>query len=81
VLDRVIASGRTRKDEDPTRSAAQVWSAVHGYVLLEIAGFFGRDGSGVAKVYLPLGVNLLVGLGDTVEAATGSAQAALRLAV
>lgn len=80
ALTRVIDSGRTRK-EDPKRAAAQVWSAIHGYVLLEIAGFFGRDGRGVEQVLQPLGISLAVGLGDTVRAATRSARAVQRRAV
>jgi AcrR family transcriptional regulator len=68
AVERVIAAGRIRGD-DPGPVAAQIWSAVHGYVLLEIAGFFDR---GVEQVLRPLGVTLLVGLGDTVEAAERS---------
>lgn len=79
ALARVIDSGRIR-GEDSTTAAAQVWSAIHGYVLLEIAGFFGRDGHGVEQVLQPLGINLAVGMGDTVRAATRSARAALRSA-
>jgi AcrR family transcriptional regulator len=75
ALDRVVESGRTRS-EDPIRAAAQVWSTVHGFVLLEIAGYFGRDGRGIEQVFLPLGVNLAVGFGDTVTRATESARAA-----
>jgi hypothetical protein len=70
-MDRVIASGRVRP-EDPALAAAQIWSAIHGYVLLEIAGFF--DGTlGVEQVLRPLAVTLAVGLGDTIEAAERSA--------
>jgi AcrR family transcriptional regulator len=79
ALTRVIDSGRIRTD-DPTRAAAQVWSAIHGYVLLEIAGFFGRSGRGVEHVLRPLGIHLAVGMGDTVRAATRSARAAQRSA-
>src|SRR4030081_1913518 len=72
AVSRVIDSGRTRT-EDPSRVAAQVWSAVHGYVLLEIAGFFGPDDHGVQQVFLPLGVNLAIGFGGHPENAARSA--------
>jgi AcrR family transcriptional regulator len=72
AVTRIIASGRARAEE-PARAAAQIWSAIHGYVLLEIAGYFGTDGRGVEEVLLPLGVKLAIGAGDTPEAAARSA--------
>ncbi|HEX2317045.1 MAG TPA: WHG domain-containing protein, partial [Thermomonospora sp.] len=36
------AAGRVG-DEPPRALAGQVWSAMHGYVLLEIAGFTGPE--------------------------------------
>ena len=74
AVTRVGESGRVRP-EDPAIAAAHVWSAVHGYVLLEMAGYFGDDG--VERVLVPLAVKLAVGSGDTVEAATRSVRAAL----
>src|SRR4051794_12714271 len=75
AVTRIIESGRAR-DEDPVRAAAQIWSAIHGYVLLEIAGYFGGDDRGVEQVLLPLGTKLAVGAGDPPEAAARSATAA-----
>jgi AcrR family transcriptional regulator len=71
AVERTISAGRIRPT-DPGMVAAQIWSTIHGYVLLEIAGFF-DDGLGVEQVLLPLGVTLAVGLGDTAEAAERSA--------
>lgn len=70
AVDRIMSAGRFRP-ADPERTAAQIWSAIHGYVLLEIAGFFESD-QGVDEVLRPLAETLAVGLGDTVEAATRS---------
>ncbi|MDN3356715.1 TetR/AcrR family transcriptional regulator [Actinomadura sp. DC4] len=70
AVTRIIESGRAR-EEDPARAAAQIWSAIHGYVLLEIAGYFGGDG--VEQILLPLGMKLATGAGDTAEAAARSA--------
>ncbi|MGA5534529.1 TetR/AcrR family transcriptional regulator [Mycolicibacterium nivoides] len=48
---------------DPVAVAAQIWTMMHGYVLAEIIGVFGTDGSGVSWVLAPHITNLLVGLG------------------
>lgn len=62
---------------DPVAFAAQIWSAIHGYVLLEMAGFFGTEGNGTGEVLLPLTIGLLVGAGDERARAESSFQAAL----
>lgn len=69
TVRRVMAAGRIRRG-DPVAVAAQIWSMLHGYVLLETIGVFGRDG--VPNVLGPAAVNLLVGLGDRREAAERS---------
>ncbi|OLT40528.1 hypothetical protein BJF85_24885 [Saccharomonospora sp. CUA-673] len=75
AVDRVLATG------DPTgdvrAAAAQAWSVVHGYVLLELAGFFGSPEEGIDQVLMPLFVNLTVGVGadrPTAEAAAKTAR-------
>ena len=69
-MDRVVASGRIRP-VDPVLASGQFLSATHGYLLLAIAGVFtpGGDGLDVAQ---SMGVNLMVGLGDSPEAARRS---------
>jgi AcrR family transcriptional regulator len=52
---------------DVVAFAAQIWSAIHGYVLLEMAGFFGTEGKGLGEVLAPLTIALLVGAGDERE--------------
>jgi AcrR family transcriptional regulator len=78
-LDRVIAAGRIRPT-DSAVAAGQFLSATHGYVLLEIAGVFGPEDRGLA-VIAEVGVNLMVGLGDTREAAERSLRATLEAPV
>jgi AcrR family transcriptional regulator len=73
-LDRVVRSGRI-DPVDPVLAAGQFLSATHGYVLLVIAGAFG-DGEG-RQVIGALAVNLMVGLGDSREAAQRSLLATL----
>jgi AcrR family transcriptional regulator len=75
AIDRMKAAGRIGPI-DSLLAAGQVLSATHGWVLLEIAGTFGGDERGQMVMGL-IGVNLMVGLGDTREAAERSLQAAV----
>ncbi|PKV99647.1 TetR family transcriptional regulator [Amycolatopsis echigonensis] len=70
AVARAIDAGRLQGD--PLVVASQVWSAVHGYVTLELLGHFGRGDRGVAEVLAPLCVTLVVGLGDSPAAARAS---------
>ena len=62
---------------DTVAFAAQVWSAIHGYVLLEMAGYFGDEGNGLIEVLAPLTIALLIGAGDERERVESSFQTAL----
>lgn len=73
---RAMAAGRIR-DGEPVAVAAQFWSMLHGFIGLELAGQFGAPGAGLTEVLVPMGVNLLVGLGDSRERAAASVTAAL----
>ncbi|GAA2612506.1 TetR/AcrR family transcriptional regulator [Actinomadura fulvescens] len=72
LVRRAMDAGRIRSGE-PATIAGQVWSMIHGYVLLEIVGVFGDDGRGVTEILAPHAANLLVGLGDRREAVERSA--------
>ncbi|MEC3979104.1 TetR/AcrR family transcriptional regulator [Amycolatopsis sp. H20-H5] len=72
---RAIEAGRFHPIE-PFTAAAQLWSALHGYVTLETSGHFGDDEQGIVHILMPLGVTLAVGLGDTMDAAQRSAAVA-----
>ncbi|SDJ06321.1 transcriptional regulator, TetR family [Frankineae bacterium MT45] len=75
-VTRVMESGRINQG-DPMSAALQLWSAMHGYVLLEIAGFFGPDGAGIEMVLVPLARNILIGMGDTAPPSLESIRAVL----
>lgn len=64
---RLVRSGRVRSDEDPEAIAPQLWSAVHGFVTLELGDHFAQFEDPVREVLQPMMVNLLVGLGDIAE--------------
>ncbi|WP_344945615.1 WHG domain-containing protein [Actinomadura miaoliensis] len=70
---RAMDAGRLRRD-DPEHVSAQLWSAVHGFVMLELAGQFT---GGAETVLTSMLVNLGVGLGDAPDAAARSLRAAL----
>ena len=59
---RAIAAGRLAPGE-PTLVAAQLWSQLHGYVALELAGHFAHLTDPVTDVLTPMTANLLTGLG------------------
>jgi AcrR family transcriptional regulator len=70
---RVIEAG-TGTPEDPIQAASQIWSATHGYVLLEIAGYFGEHGYGQQNVLLPVATKLISSLGHSPQAVQRSAR-------
>ncbi len=69
---RLIDSGRVRTDEDPELIADQLWSCVHGFVTLELAGHFTQLRDPVRERLQPLTVCVFVGHGDSSERAHAS---------
>lgn len=55
--------------------AAQLWSMIHGFVMLELAGYYGSDGTAVAPVLGAMIGSHLVALGDSPEQLMVSLQA------
>ena len=72
AASRLIDSGRVRADEDPELIADQLWSCVHGFVTLELAGHFAHVSDPVHERLQALTVCVFVGHGDTVERAVAS---------
>ncbi|CAM4120088.1 Bacterial regulatory proteins, tetR family [Mycobacterium basiliense] len=64
-------------DAEIVATAAQFWALIHGFVMLELAGFFGQEGAAIEPVLASMTTNLLVALGDSPERATRSQQSAL----
>ncbi|MEV7094082.1 TetR/AcrR family transcriptional regulator [Amycolatopsis sp. NPDC051045] len=75
ATERAIEAGRFRA-ADEYQAAAQLWSALHGFVTLEASGHFGPGEQGIDHILIPLGITMAVGLGDTVERAERSAETA-----
>src|SRR6201996_8869296 len=70
-VHRAMQAGRINgsPDDEPSvvATAAQFWAAIHGFVMLELAGSYGAQGSAVGPVLAALTTNLLVALGDSPE--------------
>lgn len=71
-----ITVGAADDDAAVVATAAQFWALVHGFVMLELAGFYGDDGAAVLPVLTSMNSNLLVALGDSPERVSRSLQAA-----
>jgi len=70
---RLVETKCIRKTE-PSRVARQLWGAVHGFVMLELAGQFADVADPPAEVLLPMCSNVVIGLGaerEKVESSTG----------
>lgn len=74
-VERILAHGRM-SPVDPLLAARQFLSATHGHVLLHLAGAFGNPDEALL-VLGTLGLNLMIGLGDSREAAGSSLLATL----
>lgn len=74
AVQRSLDAGRIHGDA--VAIAGQFWSMIHGFVLLEMSGFFGTEGRGVTTVLAPHATNLLRGLGDDPNAVADSARSA-----
>ncbi|OBK31727.1 TetR family transcriptional regulator [Mycobacterium asiaticum] len=57
--------------------AAQFWALIHGFVMLDLAGFYGDDDSAFMPVLAEMTSSLLVAMGDSPESVQRS-QLALR---
>lgn len=83
VVERSVSAGRitvgsTADDAVMIATAAQFWALVHGFVMLELGGFYGDDGVAVAAVLRSMTSKLFVALGDSPERVAESQRAAVR---
>jgi AcrR family transcriptional regulator len=72
-----IKVGAADNDATVVATAAQVWALIHGFVMLELAGYYGADGAAVGPVLATMSLNLLVALGDLPERAKQSQRSAV----
>lgn len=62
-----ITVGAADDDASVVATAAQFWALIHGFVMLELAGYYGNDGAAVAPVLTAMYSSLLVALGDSAD--------------
>ncbi|RDI50715.1 TetR/AcrR family transcriptional regulator [Nocardia mexicana] len=62
AVQRMIDGGQLHPDS-ARPVAARLWALMHGAVMLEVSGYLGPEGNGVATVLVPATVDLLVGMG------------------
>jgi AcrR family transcriptional regulator len=73
------ASGDSPPDDATVvATAAQFWASLHGFVMLELAGFYGEQGSAIRPVLGALTANLLISLGDSPERVRKSQRSAVQ---
>ena len=73
-----IAAGSASDDATVVAVAAQFWASIHGFVMLELAGYYGAQGSAVGPVLGALTTNLLISLGDSPERVRDSQRSAVQ---
>jgi AcrR family transcriptional regulator len=78
MLEGRITAGSASDDATVVAVAAQFWASIHGFVMLELAGYYGAQGSAVGPVLGALTTNLLVSLGDSPERVRESQRLAVR---
>ncbi|WP_229490527.1 TetR-like C-terminal domain-containing protein [Pseudoduganella namucuonensis] len=74
---RLVDARCVRKGE-PDLIALQFWSALHGFIMLDLAGHFAHVAVPSSGVLLPMCVNVVVGMGakrDKAESSAAGAQA------
>jgi AcrR family transcriptional regulator len=76
LAGRFRAAGSADDDATVVATAAQFWTMIHGFVMLELAGFFGAAGAAVEPVLAAMTTNLLVALGDSPDQIQRSQQSA-----
>ncbi|BBZ37492.1 TetR family transcriptional regulator [Mycobacterium conspicuum] len=78
ILAGRITVGAETDDAAIVATAAQFWALIHGFVMLELGGFYGDDGTAVVTVLDSMKSNLLVALGDSPDRVAQSQRAAAR---
>jgi AcrR family transcriptional regulator len=72
-----ITTGSADDDASVVALASQFWSLIHGFVMLELAGYYGGSAAAVGPVLASATTNLLVALGDSPERLEQSQRSAI----
>lgn len=74
---RRLVEAKCVKPIAPESIAVQMWSALHGFILLELAGHFAEFVDPSVEILMPMCINLVVGLGARRERAERAAATAV----
>lgn len=72
-----LVDAKCVRKADPDLLALQFWSALHGFIMLDLAGHFAHKASAPADVLMPMCVNMVAGMGAKRDRAEASAAAAM----
>ncbi|ABD68079.1 transcriptional regulator, TetR family [Rhodoferax ferrireducens T118] len=72
-----LIKGNCVRQMEPDLMAAQLWSTLHGFILLELGGHFAATLNPPIEILVPMCINLVVGLGADRERAKASAAIAV----
>lgn len=72
-----LIKGKGVRKMAPDLMAAQLWSTLHGFIMLELGGHFAATSNPPAEILVPMCINLIVGLGADRERAQASSATAL----
>ncbi len=73
---RLVDSGFVPK-VDPVLIALQLWSAAHGFIMLELSGYFADVIDPPAEILVPMCNHVVIGIGANPETVTSATAAAL----
>ncbi|MBA5640097.1 WHG domain-containing protein [Duganella sp. LX20W] len=71
-----LVTAKCVRNVDPDLMALQLWSALHGFIMLDLGGHFAHMANPVVEVLVPMCVNLVVGMGAKRDKAEASGAAA-----
>lgn len=74
-----LVNAKCVRKADADLIALQFWSALHGFIMLDLAGHFAHVADPAAGVLLPMCVNLVVGLGAKRDRAESSVAGTLAM--
>lgn len=72
------SAGSGSEDAAVVAIAAQFWALIHGFVMLEMAGYYGADGAAAGSVLASMTKSLLIALGDSSQRVERSQLSAIR---
>lgn len=74
-----LAEAKCVRKADPDLIALQFWSALHGFIMLDLAGHFAHAASPPEDVLVPMCVNMVTGMGARRASAEASAASAVAI--